>query len=1759
MANIEDKNTPWEGHSGLEVENFIKNMFDTKVGYIDFNNLTLTFYDEQGGTALGSFTIGGDIYRINIGASIPTVFYVLADETTTVMSLSPTTTKTPLGTQDSVPYSENYTYTVAIDNGSGYSPKIAGNISEGETVSFDLRNHLVVGTNKIRVSVTGMESDQTTTVVFTGIVSSLMMSCSHDWQNIWRQDSDYTITGIYFAGTLEKYLHVSVAYNGETTELPPVKYNANQSYVTTSTTYTIPASRFPADMFNGICSISVWMTAQGISTPVTTFNIMCVTAEDGTPLVAINEMSDRVFNFSSGKLFSYAVYNADSVSFDLVATLSDTTFSIVSGQEHTEREDAVKYDFVYDVAVDTGSIDVQEGQLTAYAVPRYYDEVGIVSSESTVFDNTYSYVATPGYLFYLNAATRDNSASNHDVIVNEASNPSPFAPSYNADWYGFSWNTDGWVEDEDNNRALLVPAGSHVSVQNFAPLSYYSSFTGGITIEMLVKAGHPSDYDEPILTICSGTSSKYGLQVYPTKVSMYGNTLHDDVVQSVRLSENTMTHIVVTIVKAYGNNSGHNLCSIYVNGISNANFSVGSDLFGNGSLYIGQQNTDVYLYKMRVYGTALESRAILNNYLNCIVSSMGVSRSQVDEDNMILDGEVVSYDLVKAAGLDTMVVDIPNYAALPSFNNNVSYSGCTLHFEYAGHPEKNVTVSNVGLEGQGTTSKQYFRWNLRSKTNSSTTWTYGDGEPVTGNTGRIINDSDYTLLDRITAKKNYASSMQGHKMGMTGLYNDLFKELGLGAHLPDPDYRVTVYQMPFVGFRSITEDQKEFIGLYTVGPDKGSNVTFGYDDTSYPNLLSLEGPDHNLRGVLFLHPWVDQEYDSGEKMFGFGGQAAWECSFAGSTGAASLFESEWGPAYEVVFNNSPYIVSASEMLAGLDGLSSLSDLCDEDNVEAIFAGTTNGYRNSLLSFYDDEYELYFYSTKESAFVKLSTVDSTREHNVVSALYSGGYLDTQTPTTAQIVSARAERFKDTMGDYWDIDQTLYHYCFCVLFGVTDNFAKNSYPFKFRGFSESLGTGESTYCKRWGWRQDDLDTVLATDNNGRSTKSYSVEHGDLNAQGNPLFQGGNSAMWVLVRDCFQDEIAAMMKDIAEAATSMAYDLGISGNYDHDSLFNLVSHYCWEKSARYFPQVSYEKDKEWSYIEPWLIDSSKKYNDVWPLDQALGDQYQAERLWVERRIAYIFSKYRIGAFTKDNRGYNRLDLTLSAPFTFKITPAIDLYPVASIGQSHDYPAYGGDRAVAGGQFNLWCDADGETTNYIHGIDWIASLGDLHAMSLSDRGAGTAMTFSIEGKRMQTLIVGNEDPSEMEGGFNARALQVSSPSIVTIDARNTSTVENIVDLSECPRLQTCLFSGSGAAGLLLPTGARLTEVSFPENAKIVYMHSLPLLTLENLALPTLSKIETLYINNCANINPLAVVKDIMDTHDNSLTNASLIWRDTKTVSQGQAEALVDLLEISGYVDEHNQPIAGKPYVSGSVTPSTTISVQTKEALEENYTALDITGDDSKFHIEFGDPEVERVAVANWGSNSKITLAEAKNVTNIGTAFRGNTSIIEFNELAYFGVVEIQGGNVSSMGAFASCSNLKSIILPNTVTSVGGWSFTYCYELESIVFGGGVQSIGTQAFHADNKLSYIDLPASVTSISTHAFSTNYNGHIDRVVIVRSYTAPTLGDNVFDRYISGINSLNNKLKIYVPLGYGEHYKGASGWSRYADYIFELDENGNIPE
>ena len=95
--------------------------------------------------------------------------------------------------------------------------------------------------------------------------------------------------------------------------------------------------------------------------------------------------------------------------------------------------------------------------------------------------------------------------------------------------------------------------------------------------------------------------------------------------------------------------------------------------------------------------------------------------------------------------------------------------------------------------------------------------------------------------------------------------------------------------------------------------------------------------------------------------------------------------------------------------------------------------------------------------------------------------------------------------------------------------------------------------------------------------------------------------------------------------------------------------------------------------------------------------------------------------------------------------------------------------------------------------------------------------------------------------------------------------------------------------------------------------------------------------------------------------------------------------------------------------------------------------------------------------------------------------------------------------GAFSFCDSLLEIVIPSSVTSIGDGTFSFCDSLSEIVIPSSVTSIGDSAFSFCDSLSEIVIPSSVTSIGDSAFS--YCSSLSEIVIPSSVTS--IGDGAF--------------------------------------------------
>ena len=93
----------------------------------------------------------------------------------------------------------------------------------------------------------------------------------------------------------------------------------------------------------------------------------------------------------------------------------------------------------------------------------------------------------------------------------------------------------------------------------------------------------------------------------------------------------------------------------------------------------------------------------------------------------------------------------------------------------------------------------------------------------------------------------------------------------------------------------------------------------------------------------------------------------------------------------------------------------------------------------------------------------------------------------------------------------------------------------------------------------------------------------------------------------------------------------------------------------------------------------------------------------------------------------------------------------------------------------------------------------------------------------------------------------------------------------------------------------------------------------------------------------------------------------------------------------------------------------------------------------------------------------------------------------------------ISISRAFRSNTIVKSVIIPNTITSIEKETFMYCSSLEYVEIPNSVTAIDDDAFYGCTALKTIAIPASVKSIGSNAFHDCYS--LKSITIPNSVTS----------------------------------------------------------
>lgn len=183
------------------------------------------------------------------------------------------------------------------------------------------------------------------------------------------------------------------------------------------------------------------------------------------------------------------------------------------------------------------------------------------------------------------------------------------------------------------------------------------------------------------------------------------------------------------------------------------------------------------------------------------------------------------------------------------------------------------------------------------------------------------------------------------------------------------------------------------------------------------------------------------------------------------------------------------------------------------------------------------------------------------------------------------------------------------------------------------------------------------------------------------------------------------------------------------------------------------------------------------------------------------------------------------------------------------------------------------------------------------------------------------------------------------------------------------------------------------------------------------------------------------------------------------------------------------------------------------------VAGDNVTFTVD-EDTQVVKINAGNSSKGLSYTLNDDGNsysVSGIGTCTDTDIVIPSIYE----------GKPVTSIAdsAFRG-SNLISVVIPDSVASIGTYAFAYCDYLTRIKLSDSVTSIKGGTFLSCRSLTHITIPDSVTSIGVEAFSQ-----------CESLTSIIIPDSVISISDGAFNFCSSLKEVALPSSLGFLYSG----------------------
>ena len=591
------------------------------------------------------------------------------------------------------------------------------------------------------------------------------------------------------------------------------------------------------------------------------------------------------------------------------------------------------------------------------------------------------------------------------------------------------------------------------------------------------------------------------------------------------------------------------------------------------------------------------------------------------------------------------------------------------------------------------------------------------------------------------------------------------------------------------------------------------------------------------------------------------------------------------------------------------------------------------------------------------------------------------------------------------------------------------------------------------------QDDVDTVLLTDNSGLQTKPYNLLEASYREEDRKYWGDSNNIFFYMFDQCFEAEIKDKLRKIIDFAFYNDGNMDNKANYFYQVYFSV---------GDMFPAITYNHTSKIYYENAEFIKRSNALgsiytnNNIAPIEQAHGSSIASEKDFMTRRLnflgSYVGSPTAMGApsLITASSGGNGDKMRLLMNFE----PYQDFYPRYMwelgtpyyLGELNSEATFDSIKYLAksGQSYAVQVIPPAATAinQGLYSTELYKKL-DITGLYYSNIAAnfGHMTNLTIDNNNLYNIDDGGNKTikpffGQLPNGDNYPELNIASftasmPVIEDLTLNNIKLPDGL-DLSKFTKLQNIDLTNAQTSDITFPESGRLQTIILPNTIKTLKLYNNS--GIQSIIFQGIENLETVYLN-CAAVgqfdinNFLEELVNCVGLKSVTLINANIYITE---------EALIKLCSINTFRVQGTINVVSS---SGSTTNLKAINLNTKKLLVStfgnfkdssskvtiNYTESTVTGNDIS-------------AATNVSLYSDVYPVTKPNIFNLQVA-NGNNVAITTNSLGE-AILDIQytmsgvASSIAEINKFTGVVTLKqyttnTATVTITITLVNGTKLT--------------------------------------------------------------------------------------------------------------------------